>query len=156
MGILVTSEYLLNYYPSNTSSSRYIEKNINVLESKFFGITGSLQYVSGSSNSAYFDKDITYTFTGSNNNEIEILHWAVDSIGYNEGIYLSMSIYSEITNRSKIYTCDTKWEQKEPWYSRLISASLYPPSSPITSKEKLLEYLSSSEYISSSMSSSNS
>tara|TARA_Y100001973_G_C5200178_1_gene337063 strand:+ start:2804 stop:3262 length:459 start_codon:yes stop_codon:yes gene_type:complete len=150
MGVLITSDYLLNYHPSNTSASLYIEKNIDIFKEKLFGISGSLQYVSGSENSAYFNKNITYTFTGSNSRELNVLKWVNNNVGYNEGIHLTMSIYNTSTNKSKLYKCDTRSEQKEPWVSYFRSMSMYPPSSTLTSEAEVLEYLSSSAYISAS------
>jgi hypothetical protein len=155
MGILVTSDYLLNYYPPNTSASVYIKNNINFFKNKFFGISGSLQYVSGSDSSAYFDKNIVYSFTGSTRNEIRLLNWAYQHIGTNENIHLTMSIYNTNTGRSKLHKYDPPKFSKEPWTSRLASMSMYPPSTTLTSEAEVLEYLSSSEYISASMSSSN-
>ena len=155
MGILVTSDYLLNYYSTSVpTGSYYMKQNIDIFKQKFFGISGSLsgslQYVSGSEDSAYFDKNIIYTFTGSTSQEMSALIWAKDNIGFEEGIYLTMSIHNTATNTSKIYKCDTRWETQEPYSSAIASASLYPPSSPFTSKEELLLYLTSSEYISAS------
>jgi hypothetical protein len=124
MGILVTSDYLLNYYPPNTSASVYIKNNINFFKNKFFGISGSLQYVSGSDSSAYFDKNIVYSFTGSTRNEIRLLNWAYQHIGTNENIHLTMSIYNTNTGRSKLHKYDPPKFSKEPWTSRLEKKKL--------------------------------
>lgn len=92
MGTLVTLEKL--------ETLKACSSSLAFVTSSVFGVSGSLQYVTGSQSgsSAFFQEGLIYPFTCSNNTELSYLIWAADKFK------LTGSLHNKETGYSLLYS----------------------------------------------------